>query len=319
MQQGTDSRLSAASAATKERQEHLRRERINARTPAVRGADAAVERVLGPALTKAGFDIAAFDKARLEHTEQIRRAVQEQRIALSRQHAEESHRFARLARQRADDLANVRANIGPADTPSPYYVWLPTPNATSATSNITVHSENIVAYNSTAKIELYSGAAAGYDEFTFQYIWENPSDRYAVINADGFMAFDGFGNAFANGGFFPGDRQSSITVTASLNISELWTTPPTNLYPTYGTSEETVLSVSASAGGFLSTADSETQTAYRGYDLGYQIIPIPPNGALSFDLTLGVQYGSSDGDAFLDAYTGSYEVSGFGILVAILT
>jgi hypothetical protein len=203
--------------------------------------------------------------------------------------------------------------------PYPYYVWLPVPNATSATSNINVHSENIVAYNSTAKISLESGASSGYDEFSFEYVWENPSERYAVINADGFMAFDGFGNAFANGGFFPGDRESSISVTASLNISELWTNPPTNLYPTYGASEVTVLSVSADAGGFLSTADSETQTAYRGYDLGYQIIPIPPNGALSFSLTLGVQYGSSDGDAFLDAYTGSYEVSAFGISIAILT
>jgi hypothetical protein len=51
---------------------------------------------------------------------------------------------------------------------------------------------------------------------TFWYVWVNPNETFALINAAGVLAVNGFCLIGSDGGTFAGNRQSALTIDANL-------------------------------------------------------------------------------------------------------
>jgi hypothetical protein len=203
----------------------------------------------------------------------------------------------------------------------PTYVWLDTPFdifVITTDGAIRLVSQQVQAFNSTVKVTLRSGASSGSDEVVFAFFWENQSDRYVLLNADGFVGVKGVCQAFAHGGFFPDDRHSRLSLDVQLNLLELWNDPPTS--PPFETDQsENAGRVYAEAGGWWDPGDIESVNVNRGYDLDYTFFIVPPQSGALFELAVTMSYDNSDGEAIVDFAFEDFAISGFAVLLAVLT
>lgn len=282
--------------------------------------------LLASPLARAGFDRAGYETVRERHLSQLHRLAGDVRAsgATDAEAASETQRFAIDVQRRGFELAAIRPlqpPIAPGQ-PYPFYIDLDTPQSVTATSGLALTVYTTAAWNSLAKFTFDKTNGGGNEELTFTFLWQNPNDTYTVLNADGYMVFRGYCQADANGEFWGGGT-SDLSISAVLEPWQLWDNPPT-LPPADVNQTELVLDPSLHADGSYGSppfglGDIEWRKVYRGYDLRYDTLTVPPGGMVAFDLVMSISYSSSDGHVQLDFNTGNYMVMGVGVLVAIVS
>ena len=152
---------------------------------------------------------------------------------------------------------------------TPFLIW--------PTNNLELEDSHTEPWNNTAKVRgLWSGST-GSENLRFIFVWENPIDKWAVVNVESNLAVNGACDAFAEGGFLAGSL-NSVFVQASLNVWEWWNNPPTMLSP-QATQAQRVLAVAASGGGPLSNLGGgsvDSKSASGIHDLRRTLFSLPP-------------------------------------------
>lgn len=267
--------------------------------------------------TKNGFESDKFVEILARNQSELSRIADEQKVAAIKQSSAEMKSFMRAIeskRQAFDAL------ISTAAPPQPFFVALDSPFLIWPTQGIELLDSHTEPYRSTAKITLDSGRTFGYEELGFYFLWENPSDRFAVVNVDGYLVFNGQLRASQDGGFWPGDRYAGISAGGRLHVFEWWNQPPTE--PLAQADQfQNVASVAATGGGFGDVGAIETKNVFRGVDLRHTLFLLPPHAVTVIEVTAAITYttGTDSGHVNVDFNSGDFQIMCPFVLIAVLT
>lgn len=281
-------------------------------------------------LHKTGFEVDKFEKILAENQDISRRIQDKQQAdAVTRSAAvQKMFRQGIADRRKVLEYLPALPPVAPANyvvVDKPFLIW--------PTNGISLDASDIAPWNSWAKMTFDTNQQTVQfgdqtffglyleEDLSFYYLWENPSDRYAVINVDGYLVFNGFCKAHAPGGIFAGDREADLNVDAHLYLLEWWNQPPTQPLGEADQSQGLV-SLSASAGDMFDIhGTTRSQPIFRGRDLRYNLFLIPPNGVTVFEVTASFSYhiGLNGGDVHADFSTGDFEVMSPFLLISVLT
>lgn len=258
-----------------------------------------------------------FDEILARNKAELSRIAYEQKVAAIKQSSSEMKAFIHAIdskRQAFDTL------ISAAELPRPFFVALDSPFLIWPTQGIELFDSHIDPYRSTAKITLDSGRTFGYEELGFYFLYENPSDRFAVINVDGYMVFNGQLRVAQDGGFWPGDRHASISAAGRLHVFEWWNQPPTEPL-TQADQTQQVASVATSGGGFGDVGAIETKNVFRGVDLRHTLFVMPPHAVTVIEVSAAITYGtgSDSGHVNADFNSGDFQIMCPFVLISVLT
>jgi len=271
-------------------------------------------------LKKTGFDFAAHEKMRAQSQSALQRLLKEQQAAaVKRSSAVKKHLLQgveswRGTIERFRD-GSLRSDFVPAfavvDTP--FIIW--------PSNNLELIDSHIQPWNNTAKVSAQWRDSGGNENLRFIFVWENPSDRWAIVNVESALALNGTVDEFEEGGIFSGSV-SNLSVDVRLNVWEWWNQPPTSPFP-QATQSQHVLSLSASGGGFLSSLGGgtvESASIQGNFDLSRRLFLLPPNGVAVFEATLLFSYNNFDGGMIqVNFASGDFQVMCPALVIAILS
>jgi hypothetical protein len=268
-------------------------------------------------VTKNGFESEKFDEILARNQVELSRIMDAQRAAAIKQSSSEMKKFIHAIdskRQAFDTL------ISTAVSPQPFFVSLESPFLIWPTQGIELLDSHVEPYRSTAKITLDSGRTFGYEELGFYFLYENPSDRFSVVNVDGYMVFNGQLRASQNGGFWPGDRHASISAAGRLHVFEWWNQPPTEPLAQADQTQQ-VASAAISGGGFGDVGGIVPKNVFRGVDLRHTLFLMPPHAVTVIEVTAAITYGtgSDGGHVNADFNSGDFQIMCPFVLVSVLT
>jgi hypothetical protein len=190
----------------------------------------------------------------------------------------------------------------------PFLIWA-TPR-----SNI-ISDSQIEAFNSWAKFRVESSDSSGTHKVSFWYLWDNPSEFYAAINATTFMGATGRLRAYVSGGasgISPTSRYSNVFCGANFAVWSWWRQPPVSTpYTT-----QSLASVHEYA-SFWDKAEAVPVAA--GANLNQTMYLVPPQGTVVFEVTLQISYNNGYGRALADFESGDYRVSSPVVVISLLT
>ncbi len=214
------------------------------------------------------------------------------------------------------NFAGLPATVGSAEYEllnEPFLIW--------PTNSVDLEASEIVPSNSFAKFRTRVGHNKRfYGDVKFYYLWRNPRDKFAVINVDGYITFNGHCNVGVQGGNFPGDRAAYLAVTGSLDILEWFNQPPTSP-PKQADQEATALDLRVTAFGFAEVGAVDARNLFRGYDLRHTLMVVPPSAVLVFVVAgeVSCNTGEDSGLGETDFASGAFQVGSPAVLVAILS
>lgn len=151
---------------------------------------------------------------------------------------------------------------------------------------------------------------------SFGFPWQNPPDRFAVVNVSGFILLNGFCSVFSDGGFLPRQRFSLLHVETDLIIHELWNDPPTG--PTeQPTQNKVALVVECDSGGFIAAGGANGESLVRDFWLYYDQLVMPPKGVALFEVACSFYSEMVAGQTQSDFSFGGRQLICPGVLVAL--
>lgn len=221
------------------------------------------------------------------------------------------------ADRRVKDLERLTAF--PAGEGSPKYHLLNKPMFILPSRTIALDESEVIPRKSFAKFQGQTKRDLQGD-VQFWYLWDNPVDRFSVINVDGYIIFNGHGKVEADGGFFAGSRSASLKVTGRLNILEWENQPPTQPISQPNQSVD-ALSLSVRPDDMFDDAEVKLKDIFRGYDLRHSLLVVPPLATLIFTVVAEVSIGcgSDSGMAEFDFSSGDFQVGSPAVLVTLLS
>lgn len=236
-------------------------------------------------LAKAGYDKAKIDAIRKQSAANFE-AARKRIEAESDKHAKQMAGFAEkaLAEWRVRNEQRQQVNLA-----STQIFLLLTADQVTATPGITLASSQVGPQNNNAQFQLLTSKAFGKEEVGFVFHWQNPSDKFAVINVDAFPIVTGVLQAIEHGGIFPDSRNCSASVYVNLYLFELWNQPPTQPIP-QGSQTEFSVSAYVTDGGWFDDGQIVDSSIYRGYDLEYLQLVIPGNATVQIKVAITVQW-----------------------------
>lgn len=187
------------------------------------------------------------------------------------------------------------STLGLAPLTGPLFL-LDTANEISSTSGINLSSTHIGPQQNTLEFQLDTQNADGTEAVSFGFLWQNPRDKYVVVNVDGYLVLNGICQAIARGGLVE-DGSSRLSITSTLNIHELWNDPPTSPVSQPGQSQS-ALELFADATGWFYDSQINDATLFRGYDLQYELFLLPPNGVALFEVGCSLYYQNTNNGQF---------------------
>jgi hypothetical protein len=193
---------------------------------------------------------------------------------------------------------------------------LDTASDVTATPGLTLDSTVIAPTNNSAKFFLLSTPPGTDEAVSFGFTWENTSDRPAVVNVDGYLVLDGSCQAIAFGGVTEGFRLCHLFVDARLNIQELWNQPPTSPIRQAG-QDALALQASAIASGWFDPTKIVTRYLFRGFDLQYRQLVVPPHGTARIEVSCNPHAFCSEGEARFNFHKDG-RVLAPGVLIGVL-
>jgi len=276
----------------------------------IRTNQRALENLVASYLTKAGFEVDKFEKIREQHQTELRRILEERKAEAVKHSSYVKETFRYGVDNRVKTVEQLQAPPKYELLNSPFLIW--------QTQGIDFPETHVEPSNSRAKFTLHSDKSSGSEEMSFYFLWDNPSDKFAVINVDGYLIVNGFCRCGSDGGFFPGDRRSGLVLKARLHLLEWWNQPPTQPLPKVDQIQE-VLRLSTNTGGWSDPGAIEFEEVFRGYDLRYELFLIPPKGVVVFEVALSIILWNADGSVDVDFASGDFQVGSPGVLLSILT
>ncbi len=150
-------------------------------------------------------------------------------------------------------------------------------------------------------------------DFRFYFLWENPSDYYAVANASSSLSLNGQAVAWGSPGRLQGNT-ASLDVTAYLNVVRWsgWGTDPTTgqsndqtAYPIYDfqSANKSVVSFDAYGGDWFDDPQpgSASFDPQMPYDMTARLLAIPGHAITMFEVGLRIDWWfSHDGETVDD-------------------
>ena len=193
----------------------------------------------------------------------------------------------------------------------PFLIWeLPHPEL-----NIW-RDDQIVPGGSWVKLILETSSSPGGQnstDFRFYFLWENPSDYYAVANVASSLALNGQAVASGNAGILSGDT-ASLYVNAYLSVVRWsgWGDDPITgqpedqtPYPVYNYQDTTksVVAFDAYGGDWFDDAEPKSATfdPQMPYDVSAELIAIPGGAVTLFEVGLTVSWWFHNGDDTVDS------------------
>jgi hypothetical protein len=148
-------------------------------------------------------------------------------------------------------------------------------------------------------------------------VWQNASDKYVVINANGFLVLNGFGDIWSDGGIFGGARAATLEINPTIELFD-WSTEP---YYSFGKEDVQAFSIKTDTGTTWDDADSKAIDIFRGYDLTKSLVLVPPNTTVGVEVSaqMNVYAARNSGRVRADFSTGNYQVGGPGVLITVLS
>lgn len=272
-----------------------------------------VESLLESGLTKAGVELDKLKEIYAHNQTVLRRIQKEQEDEAIKR----SSRFKETLRHGIESKRKTMKHLVENGTPNvtayklvdkPFLIW--------QTQGINFPETHIEPGNSWAKFK-YISDKSSIEQLTFYFLWENPSDKFAVINVDAYHVLSGFCSVVDGRSLISGGESSSLFMQSRLNILEWWNQPPTA--PLHQADQfQNVLFLSAD-GGLLSGGDINAKYIFRGYDLRYNLLLVPPKGVSVFQVILYFYSSIDQGETTVNFAGGDFEVLCPGVLVSILT
>ena len=148
---------------------------------------------------------------------------------------------------------------------------------------------------------------------SFWYVWVNPNETFALINAAGVLAVNGFCLIGSDGGTFGGDRQSALTIDANLVL------PGAASPLSQPLQSQNVVNLSTNTGGWFSVGALESQKVFDGYFLQLSEAIVPPGEMVLIECALAMNFFSSDGNVEIDFSSGDFNILSPFAAVTILS
>lgn len=284
-------------ARDSQREESPLRRADFASDPQIRSNRRAIEALAASHAVKTGLDPGAVEQIIARNQIDLQRVVATRKAEAIKQSGATLQALHQIVERRIKAFAQLAGGAGAAA-----HFVLDTPLAITQTPGVIVDASNVEAFKSFAKIRLHSSDSFDSKSLTFWFFWINPNDRVAVITVDGLLAAIGFCTAGSDGGFFPGDRHSDLTISAGLSLLLPGSDVPQTSAPV------TVAFLHASSGGFMDVGDIEVQNVFRGYDLQVEMLLVPPSALVLIQVMLTMTYSNSEGTIDIDFSTGDFDI-----------
>jgi hypothetical protein len=284
-----------------------------ARHPRLLSAERAGDEFLSEFFRSKGFDEKRFAALRKQHRAELDRVIEQEDADAIRRSARANRAVQAQIKSQTAALKQLRGSkpffpfpLVTLDTP--FLIWA-TPR-----SNI-ISDSSIEPFNSWAKVRVESSDSEGTHKLSFYYLWDNPSDFFAVINGSTFMGATGRLKASVSGGLSgidPTSRFSFVWCSVNFALWSWWQQPPTSTpYTTHS-----LASVAEDASFW---DKSEAVSVADGFNLDQTHFLVPPQGVVVFEVTLQISYSNGDGKALADFESGDFRVTCPVVVVALLT
>lgn len=277
----------------------------------------AAGRLLEAILAKAGIDLEPL------------RAPQSQRPAARGQIAQigAEAEQASAAQSSVDyAIAAWRADIGTLTTleppPRTQRLLLDTAAAITTTPGLGPVTSHVGPQANSVQFRLRTTKESAFEQVDFGFLWQNPSDQFALVSVDGYLVLNGICQILVNGGVglgdIFGDASSDIQIDAWLRIHQLWNALPTS--PTFQPSQfHNVLALTLGNPGPFSAGDIVRETLFRGFDFQYSGFAVPPRATAGFEILCELRYDNDDGEVDLNFAGQGRQLLCPGILLTVLT
>lgn len=236
--------------------------------------------------------------------------------------ARSSDRLAQLQAQAANRIRNLeQLAVVPAQPASVRRHLLKKPMFILPSRTIALDENEVIPGKSFAKFRgRVERKASFWGNVKFFYLWNNPDNKFSVINVDGYIIFNGHANVGANGGTFPGDRSASVTIRGHLDILE-WDQQPPTQPPSQPDQTVEALRLQVREPGFFEAGALKEKFVFRGYDLRHTLLVVPPLATLVFTVNAEVTAGcgADSGLVEFDFSSGGFQVGSPAVLVTLLS
>jgi hypothetical protein len=308
MKQLTEAESKAAFSAIESARRHedtrLRKAAHAARTQIL----AEAEHLLVPYFKKTGLDVTAFQAAQERAQPEMRRLAEERKQQAIKESASVAARLRAAEKRWLQNRSFLRSHLKSSpDFVPPVVTAVETASMIVPSSGLEMDNFELSAVNNWAKVRGQWSSSAN-ENLRFIFMWSNPNDTYTVINAASYVSVNGSCQLDANGGalgILPGGN-SSLDLSASMTIWELWDQPPNSLL----TETLQIFSQSANGGGWFSSVGAVEHFSVNTStgDLIYYQLVLPPNAAVAFEVTFQIDAQIDNGSAQIDFSSGSFEV-----------
>jgi hypothetical protein len=274
--------------------------------------------MLKATLASAGFDVKEYEKVK-------KQAEADVRAWAAKRKAQNEAEYGAMQKTIAQQIANFRDNVvglTKYDVPpaSPFkYFLLDTATQISATSRISLAAQNIGATQNWAEFQFDTGNSDT-QEVSFEFSWQNATANYQVVNVDGYLVLNGECQALADSGaalILPGGS-SDVNVYAKLYLLETWQ-PNGDTTPIQADSAQALHLYADGGGWFDSVGAILDQKLFRGFDLQYQLLVIPPGGVLNVQVACSCSCTIDSGSANYIFNTLGRQVLSPGVLITVVS
>jgi hypothetical protein len=276
-----------------------------------------IAKLLKSNLSKVGFEFDQFDTLIQQSETEVR-----QRAAYLTDEAKKN--FPAVQEDLHRTLVNLVGridNLKALGFPTTQYFWLDTATEIS-TFGIAPPIHERSGPGPTAKFDFNaSGGDEGFGfadggQVSFGFLWQNSSQKSAVVDVHGYIVLDGGFDVTTDGGYVVLGNFSHLWVDVDLFIHELWNQPPTSPVA-QPTQSQNALDLDLFSYGVILPGEIDGQNLYRGFDLQYSQFVIPPKAMAMFEVACTVNAWMSNGQAQASFSDPFHQLLCPGVLLAV--
>ncbi len=280
------------------------------------------EQLLTSFLTKSGFEFDKFDMIRVQNQTELKQIAEKEKANAIKNSTSIKDDFVKNIANWRNSLENI-VKVGPAN-PNFNFIVIGTPFLVWPSHGVIMDDPHIEPWKNSVKFKINSNSSSyGSENVTFYFLWENPDNKYVVLNVGSSLVLNGYCENSADGGWagiFPGGT-SNLNLDAKLILYDWTTQPPTAPYPPESTQNKHILTLTAYGGGYFEAVGAIEHTPATGsYDIGYNLFLIPPHGVAVFEVVLSVQYQNDNARIdVIDFESGDFQVICPAVVIAVLS
>ena len=268
----------------------------------------AITKMVESVMKKAGLDLSKINQMLAEDQKALRGVFDKQQAAAARHFraADAAFRSGMAARLKALSLLATPFTSSFVTLDKPFLIWqLPRPDL-----HIFIDS-HVESMNSSVRVLV--NVIRGFDEthFVFFFLWENESERSAVVNVASSLVVNGACSVQAVAGIYAG-HTATLELAASLRLVRWsgWGTDPVTGASNDQTFDQNfqqgdgqaVASLQAKGGHIFESADFKSQSfSFQPFPLSHNLFVIPAKAVVIFEVALDLFYNFDGGGDIQDS------------------